>query len=251
MNIVIAACSYRYLDKATAFAIAQLSSYVAANGNSPRHKFLHTIRSPDADISRARSQISTDFLELSDADAIFFIDDDIIFNPEDVLKLADFCDKTKEVVCGAYVTKNDPPALASRLFDNQRVVFNRTENPTEILYAAGGFTMIHRRVLEKMKNKLFLCFAGSKSEKAFYPFFLPMIKRVSSLLTLFKKKFEYLSEDFAFCDRARQDGFRIWLDPSIRLEHVGQYRYSLEDIERFNLKKEPNDNMAITKIKLQ
>ena len=249
MKIVLAACSYRYLDKATAFAIAKLSTYLS-NGGKPGHRFLHTLRSPDADIARARSQIATDFLELSDCDALLFIDDDIIFNPEDAVKLADFCEKTEEIVCGAYVTKSDPPQLACRLYDNQRVLFHAAEKPVEILYAAGGFTMIHRKVFENMKRKLFLCFAGSKSQKAFYPFFIPMAKRVSSIINLFKKEWEYLSEDFAFCDRARQDGNKIWLDPSVRLEHVGPYRYSLEDLERFSVEKKPNDNMAVTKVRL-
>lgn len=254
MNIVISACSYRYLHKSTAFSIAQLSAYLADNSKANgKHRFLTSVRSPDADIARARSQIATNFLLESDADALFFVDDDIVFNPSDAIKLANLCEEKKEIVCGCYVTKSDPPQLASRLFDSQRVEFNREANPVEILYAAGGFTMIHRKVLQKMIDKLFLCFANSKSEMAFYPFFIPMVKRINQKkFILFGKskndQWEYLSEDFAFCERARMDGFKIWLDPTIRLAHVGPYHYTLEDLKRFESQKLTNENISVTKV---
>lgn len=48
----------------------------------------------------------------------------------------------------------------------------------------------------------------------------------------------YLGEDFAFCERAHRCGFRIVADTSIRLWHVGPYRYGWEDagrnVERFS-----------------
>ena len=39
----------------------------------------------------------------------------------------------------------------------------------------------------------------------------------------------YLAEDYAFCARARQCGIAIMADTSIRLWHVGTYRYGWED----------------------
>jgi len=38
-----------------------------------------------------------------------------------------------------------------------------------------------------------------------------------------------LNEDYAFCERARQAGHRIMVDTTVRLWHVGNYRYSWED----------------------
>ena len=40
----------------------------------------------------------------------------------------------------------------------------------------------------------------------------------------------YLGEDFAFCERARRCGFQIFADTSIRLQHIGIYGYSWEDV---------------------
>jgi GT2 family glycosyltransferase len=39
----------------------------------------------------------------------------------------------------------------------------------------------------------------------------------------------YLGEDFAFCERARRSGYRIFADTTIRLRHIGNYGYSWED----------------------
>ncbi len=38
-----------------------------------------------------------------------------------------------------------------------------------------------------------------------------------------------MAEDYAFCHRARQCGYRIYADTSIRLWHIGTYRYGWED----------------------
>jgi hypothetical protein len=47
----------------------------------------------------------------------------------------------------------------------------------------------------------------------------------------------YLSEDYAFCERARQVGISILIDSSLRIWHVGSYAFSWEDaggdVQRF------------------
>jgi hypothetical protein len=34
-----------------------------------------------------------------------------------------------------------------------------------------------------------------------------------------------MGEDFLFCDRARELGFDVWIDPSISLGHMGVQEY--------------------------
>ena len=38
-----------------------------------------------------------------------------------------------------------------------------------------------------------------------------------------------MSEDYSFCERARQCGYKIMADASIRLWHIGQYAFGWED----------------------
>jgi len=40
-------------------------------------------------------------------------------------------------------------------------------------------------------------------------------------------KKEYLSEDWAFCERAIQSGFELYADTSIKLVHIGKYGYMI------------------------
>ena len=34
-----------------------------------------------------------------------------------------------------------------------------------------------------------------------------------------------IGEDFLFCDRARDAGFEVWVDPTIKLGHIGVMEY--------------------------
>src|SRR5439155_25640737 len=54
------------------------------------------------------------------------------------------------------------------------------------------------------------------------PFFLPLIRPM-------EEGYWYLAEDYAFCQRARECGFRVYADASVRLWHIGTYRYGWED----------------------
>ena len=42
-----------------------------------------------------------------------------------------------------------------------------------------------------------------------------------------------LSEEFGFCKRWRATGGRIWIDPTIRLQHVGTHTYTGDPMALF------------------
>ena len=54
------------------------------------------------------------------------------------------------------------------------------------------------------------------------PFFLPMIRP-------YEEGPWYLGEDHAFCHRATRLWIKIYGDTSVRLWHIGTYRYGWED----------------------
>ena len=35
----------------------------------------------------------------------------------------------------------------------------------------------------------------------------------------------YIGEDYTFCDRARAHGFTVWIDPTIKLGHMGMHEF--------------------------
>ena len=89
-----------------------------------------------------------------------------------------------------------------------------------MLYPAGGCFAAHRRVFERLAKDLPLC---NKDDLHYYPFFAKMIVEDPDNGTI------DLSEDWAFGERARRAGFDIWLDPSVRLGHIGATVYTADN----------------------
>jgi hypothetical protein len=58
----------------------------------------------------------------------------------------------------------------------------------------------------------------------FYPFFATFTLKDAA------GDYHYLSEDWAFCERARQIGFKVWMDQSIILQHMGWYPFTVADL---------------------
>ena len=166
-------------------------------------------------IQIARQIAAKKFLE-TDADYLFFVDDDVKFmslaeNPIDLL-----INLGKDIVGGIYVYKKPPYLPAFRPLDLQKQFeengefpkdykFKIPDEPFEVEWLAGGCTMIKREVIEKI------------AETHPHPFCSCVYRG------------EFLSEDFAFCKRARDLGFEIWAEPLIELGHLGNYYYQLND----------------------
>ena len=89
--------------------------------------------------------------------------------------------------------------------------------------AGTGFMIIKRSVIEKMiesypelyfNNDLHLDAEFSKWTYLFFDcMHEPETKR-------------YLSEDYAFCRRWQQLGGEVWLDPIVKLDHIGHYTFN-------------------------
>ena len=122
-------------------------------------------------------------------------------------------------MCGFYPVRGPSHKPALRMLDGTRALFYRDAKPLEILYGATGFMAVHRRVLEKLKDTLPLV----KAKEWCWPFYGEIIKDVLG-------EMQWLSEDYALCDRAREAGFSVWADPSIKLQHWGLAPFEMKDI---------------------
>ena len=179
----------------------------------------------DALLCRARSKVATDFLA-TDADVLLTIDSDIVFQPEDALTVCHMALDKSAVVGGQYVTrvKGGPRCFPTSLVeDDLTVTYGPLHETVPAKYVAGGFTAIPRVVLEKMAQRSDCPMLHEKSSINFRPFYQPMIVDGDGEQL-------YLSEDWAFCERARQEGFPILLDPGVRLLHIGPHFFRLEDM---------------------
>jgi hypothetical protein len=186
----------------------------------------------DALITRARANLTSQFLDDPTATHLLFIDADIGFEPEQVLRLiqcgADMCaaiypikridwDKVRKSIETA---RPNPGAAALQYVfevDDPNAVVERA-GFFKVRYAGTGFLMVRRRALER------LC--------AHYPQLRYRRDHSLDAATASDNRFAlfecmigddgtYLSEDFAFCRRWTDIGGEIWADLDSKLNHVG------------------------------
>jgi hypothetical protein len=190
---------------------------------------------PNIKLTRARANLVTLFLDDPAATHLLFIDADIGFTPDQVIRLIE---SGADMVSGAYPIKRvnwdkarraiaagrtdvAPAALdyVLELDDPDRV--NVVNGFTRVRYAGTGFLMIRRHVIERMcshpdyaalkftREHSWDVLAGSPNR---FALFECMIDPASGT---------YLSEDFAFCKRWTDIGGEIWADLQSKLDHVG------------------------------
>lgn len=179
----------------------------------------------DAAISRARSKTATHFLMETGADVHVSIDSDIVFDPASVMQIAEQAQEYG-IVGGLYVTRaGGKQCRPTSIFEaDVPIEFGTDPTPVPVKWLATGFIATARRVFERLAKDLPLCHR-SESWK-FYPFYqeypVPSDRDPEDWV--------WLSEDYAFCDRAKLAGFQSYLNPAVRLLHLGQYPFSLNDL---------------------
>ncbi|HEY2253355.1 MAG TPA: hypothetical protein VGH74_19915, partial [Planctomycetaceae bacterium] len=171
-----------------------------------------------AAIDQARNQMATDAIRDGFAETLW-IDSDIGFDPETVERLRGH---DLPIVCGIYPKKGQRAVACNVLPNTPAITFGDHGGLHELLYAGAGFLHVRREVYQKVQEHCKLPVCNECFGQPLIPFFHPLLQPVERGLW-------YLAEDYAFCQRAREAGFRIMADTTIRLWHVGTYRYSWED----------------------
>jgi len=151
---------------------------------------------------------------------IMWIDSDVGFNPDDVDKLRGH---DLPICCGLYAKKNGQGFACSFLPETRRVTFGNGGGLREVLYAGFGFVYTRKEVYEKIKETSQLPECNQRFGAPMTPWFFP------ELATDGPGRW-YLAEDYAFCHRVRQCGYKVIADTTIRLTHVGRHPFTWEDI---------------------
>jgi len=171
-------------------------------------------------IDVARSLLSTTALDMG-ADIVVFIDHDMAFEPLDVERLADEARGTRGIVAGLYSQRKIGAGIVGSFSsDTSEAIFFEGGGLYESEGCVGmGFTAIHREVFEKL-DPLEQFARVQSQEGSLRPYF---------------QKFAvggyWLKEDASFCHMARLSGSKVHVDTRIRLKHLGEHWYRIEDCQ--------------------
>jgi len=153
--------------------------------------------------------------------SVLFVDSDVAFDPSDALRLLA---RPEPVVAGIYVKKNAPALSSVFRAEDPSITFGEASpGDYPLKYAAAGFLRIHTPVFRRMVDELALPLCDGRTDRAFWPFFLPLVVKGHD------GDHHYLAEDWAFSHRLGQIGITPRADTTIRLFHVGLRGFTWED----------------------
>ena len=199
-------------------------------------------------VTRGRNTLNSFFMENKAATHLFFIDADIEFNPEDILRMVAY---DKDIVVGAYPKKalNWTSIISAARADeseteetieghssNYVVNFdflkdengNHTpqvqieDNLVKLKDAGTGFMCIKKEVIQKMfdKHPEMKYVNDINVDQKFEPFMYALFDTIID-----PDSRRYLSEDYMFCRTWQNMGGTVYLDPRTALNHVGHYTF--------------------------
>jgi len=148
---------------------------------------------------------------------LMFVDADIGFEPEEIIKLllAD-----KDVIGGLYPKKALPiNYVVNKVYD---AVAEKDGSIVEVANLGTGFLLIKREVIQTMFDKFpELHYQDSIGlDPKYDPY------KYALFDTMIDERGEYLSEDYVFCKRWREMGGKVFADLSIKLDHMGFYKFN-------------------------
>ena len=158
-------------------------------------------------IQWARDETIALFMETT-ANRLFWIDSDIKWEPEDFMRLLAIS-KHNEVVCASYPAKTETPTFFMKHDETEPMVMDKF-NTLPILGAGLGFAVMNRTVIEEICNNAPLLY-DEVSGKSIHEIF-----RVGR-----NAEGKRQGEDMAFFEDIINLGYRISLDVSIQLGHIG------------------------------
>jgi len=205
----------------------------------------------DSLVSRARNNLIAKAMSDPKTTHMIFIDNDITWNPVDILKLVI---SEKPIIGGAYplktykwdkltnpqtakdlIDKRNNSILKDMISDSEMVQYNAVNynvnylsnnlqvegNIAKIRHLATGFMMIQRGVIEKM----FKAFPSTKFVDDIN-FLEPHENEFAyALFDCGVEEGHYFSEDWMFCQRWSKMGGSIYLDVTVNLNHTGLEDY--------------------------
>jgi hypothetical protein len=156
-------------------------------------------------LAREATIMNNDFMDITSTapllgeityDKIIWIDSDMEWTPEQFLKLYE---SKEDIISGLYLSFERKPMFSHSNQENT-IDLIKSEKIFEITHCGFGFVSIKQGVMESIPRPWFSTeyAAYTKDEKNY--------------------RIPY-GEDYSFCVKARKQGYKIFLDPTVRLTH--------------------------------
>jgi hypothetical protein len=202
-------------------SVVNMISYLSDNKISYKYATLS-----DSNQSRSRAELTQSFIQ-SGAEKVLFIDSDMVFTPQDVIRISSH---NVPIVAGVYVKrkmkwdnirkamiKGDP-----RFACHGEYTFSCSEKNTidennlmPAKYVPTGFLCIKREVILKLME----AYPETRFNSQFYDVAYALNDNIID------EDGTYLSNDFSFCKRANKCGFPIYIDMALKLGHCGLFTF--------------------------
>lgn len=202
------------------------------------HKVRIYFNEDDSLISRVRNNHITKFLnEYKDCDYFMSIDSDIeIVNafPNNNI-FSKLISHDLDFVGGLYALRDDQQKRCASIPLNLDISLEDVRFDSglvEMRWLSSGCWCLKRSVVERMAEaypELIYSGENDMSEKMINGLYIPDIFEIENSDGIKFKK--YLSEDWAFAERWRNIGGKIFADTSIGLNHIGKTKYKMWDLE--------------------
>ncbi|MBW2314783.1 MAG: hypothetical protein JRH10_11375 [Deltaproteobacteria bacterium] len=204
-------------------------------------------------ITRARNSLVARFLAEEDATHLLFIDADIAFEPEVVLRLmahggpvvatpcakktidwaavhqlAPHCESPEDLATAGADLAIDLGSEEER-FEGETFDRRVRDGFVRSAYAGTGMMLVARPVFEALEKEF--------PELAYVDDTEPgQQRRVAFFDTLIHPRTgRYLSEDYAFCHRWRSRGGEVWLDTESQTRHEGSFVFEVDTPRRVDI----------------
>lgn len=198
------------LNIKSAFALAQLSIETAKYGVT----LYLTQVSGCSLITKARNALVADFLASSATD-LLFVDADVVITAADVMRILAL-GSDKDITAGAYPRRGADRKFFTDIYYNEEGKIEFQDGLLRVERIGTGFMLIRRHVLETLVNNhpewKYHNNVDDRYDTAVFDFGV-----IDG---------QYMGEDYLFCDRARAEGFQIYLDADINLPHIGTQEYT-------------------------
>lgn len=159
--------------------------------NQTKHEYKIIVSIRGYNTAENRNYISAQAVNAG-CDYIFMVDDDMIYEPDTLEKLLAH---KKDIIGGMYFTKYEKQAPVIEYLDDER-----PEALFECGSLGGGLMLIKCDVFKKISQ----------------PWYGYVWNDNGSIKE---------SNDWYFCHKAKDSGFKIWCDPEVKAKHIGQHEF--------------------------